>query len=212
MEHSENILKQTSVDEEAVHKELASAVTIAPVNPEMSFAAEQLEERSDCPASPFSSNEGVIKTPPKTHKAKVQMKYNKFCKQYSIADAWLNGNIAKYQQKLSGRKSADFKFLYPYLECSTCAFPHTQQLIPIGGKSYINVCANTDVWLDGDFISAFASLVCHNNHSLDPTALMESGQDVPQLTHMTFPNSHMTINDYKALPSSVKHLVAVMHT
>jgi hypothetical protein len=57
----------------------------------------------------------------------------------------------------------------------------------------------------------FASLVCHNNHSLVPTALMESGQDVPQLTHVTFPNSLMTINNYKALPSSVKHVVAVMH-
>jgi hypothetical protein len=90
----------TSVDEEGVHKELATAVTnsskIAPVNREMSFAAEQFEERSDCPASPFASSKGVIKTPPKTHKAKVPMKYNKFCKQYSIADAWLNGNIAKY--------------------------------------------------------------------------------------------------------------------
>jgi hypothetical protein len=41
---------------------------------------------------------------------------------------------------------------------------------------------------------------------------MESGQDVPQLTHVTYPNSHMTINDYKALPSSIKHIVAVMHT
>jgi hypothetical protein len=89
---------------------------------------------------------------------------------------------------------------------------HTQQLIPIGEKSYTNVCANMDVWLDGDFISAFASLVCHNNHSLVPTALMESGQDVPQLTHVTFPNSHMTINDSKALPSSVKCVVALMHT
>jgi hypothetical protein len=85
-------------------------------------------------------------------------------------------------------------------------------LIPIGEKSYTNVCTNTDVWLDGDFISAFASLVCHNNHSLVPAALMESGRDVPQLTHVTFPNSHMTINDYKALPSSVKCVVAVMHT
>jgi hypothetical protein len=129
VKHSVNIPKQTSVDDEGVYKELGTAVTnsskIAPVNLEMSFAAEQLEERSDCPASPFASNEGVIKTPPKTHKAKVPMKYNKFCKQYSIADAWLNGNIAKYQQKLSGRRSADFKFLYPYLGCSTCAFPHT---------------------------------------------------------------------------------------
>jgi hypothetical protein len=135
------------------------------------------------------------------------MKYNKFRKQYSIADAWLNGNIAKYQRKLSGGRSADFKFLYPYLKCSICSFPHTQQLIPIGEKLNTNVCANTDVWLDGDFISAFASLACHNNHSLVPTALIESGQDVPQLTHVTCPNSHMTINDYKALPSSVKRVV-----
>jgi hypothetical protein len=62
------------------------------------------------------------------------MKYNKFLTQYSIADAWLKSNIANYQQKLSGRRSADFKFLYPYLECSTHAFPHAQQLIPIGKK------------------------------------------------------------------------------
>ncbi len=74
------------------------------------------------------------------------------------------------------------------------------------------MCTNTDVWLDGDFISTFASLVCHNNHSLVPTALMESGQDVPQLTHVTYPNRNMTINDYKALPSSVECVVAMMHT
>jgi hypothetical protein len=85
-------------------------------------------------------------------------------------------------------------------------------VIPIGGKAYSNVCTNTDVWLDGDFISAFASLVCHNNHSLFQRALMKSGQDVPQLTHVTFPKSHMTVNDYKALPSSIKWVVAVMHT
>jgi hypothetical protein len=41
---------------------------------------------------------------------------------------------------------------------------------------------------------------------------MKSGQDVPQLTHVTYPNSHMTINDYKALPSSIKCIVAVMQT
>ncbi len=83
------------------HKELATAVTnsskIAPVNLEMSVAAEQLEEGSDCSASPFASNEGDIKAPPETYKAKVQLKYNKFRKQDSIADAWLNGNIAEYQ-------------------------------------------------------------------------------------------------------------------
>ncbi len=144
--HSDNIPRQTSVDEEGVHKELATAVTnsskIAPVNLEMSFAAEQLEERLDPPAKPFASNKGVYKIPPESHKAKVPIKYNKFCRQYSIADAWLNGNIAKYQWKLSGRRSADFNFLYPYLECSTCAFPHTQQLIPIG-KKRTPMCAQT---------------------------------------------------------------------
>jgi hypothetical protein len=41
---------------------------------------------------------------------------------------------------------------------------------------------------------------------------MKSGQDVPQLTHVTYPNSHMAINDYKALASRVKCIVAVMHT
>ncbi len=105
VEHSENTPKQKSVDEEGVHTELATAVTnyskIAPVNLETSFAAEQLEESnvtSDCPDSPFASNEGLYETPPEPHKAKVQMKYKKFRKQYSIADAWINGNIAKYQQ------------------------------------------------------------------------------------------------------------------
>ena len=116
----------------------------------------------------------------------------KFRKQYSIADAWLKGNIAKYQQKLSGRRSADFKFLFHCLECSTCVFLYKESFIPIGEKTYTNVCINTDVWLDGDFISTFASLVCHNNHSLAPTALLNSGKDVPQLSHVTFPNSVMT--------------------
>jgi hypothetical protein len=35
---------------------------------------------------------------------------------------------------------------------------------------------------------------------------------VPQLSHVTFPNSVMTIKDYKALPSSVKCIVSVMLT
>jgi hypothetical protein len=41
---------------------------------------------------------------------------------------------------------------------------------------------------------------------------MNSGKDVPQLSHVTFPNSHMTINDYKALPNGLKRIVAEMHT
>ncbi len=129
----------------------------------------------ESPDSPFASNESIDETPHETHKATVSIKYKNFHKLYSIADAWINGNIAKYQRKLSGRRSADFKFLYPYLECSTCAFPHTHAMIPIGEQANTNVCANTNVWLDGDFISAFASLVCHKNHSLVPIAQMKSG-------------------------------------
>jgi hypothetical protein len=41
---------------------------------------------------------------------------------------------------------------------------------------------------------------------------MNSEKDVSQLNHVTYPNSHMTINDYKALSSSGKCVVAVMHT
>jgi hypothetical protein len=74
------------------------------------------------------------------------------------------------------------------------------------------MCANTDVWLDGDFISAFASLVYHNSHSLVQTARMKSGKDVPQLTHVTHPKMHMTVNGFKTLPSSIKWVVTVMHT
>jgi hypothetical protein len=100
VEHSENTPKQKSVDEEGVHTELATAVTnsfkIAPVNLEMSFAAKQLGERLDRPDSPFASNNGLFETPPETQKAKVPMKYNKFRKQYSIADAWINSDVAKY--------------------------------------------------------------------------------------------------------------------
>ncbi len=150
----------------------------------------------DCPGSPWASNEGLYK-PPKNHKAKVLILHNKSRKQYSVADAWAEGNIAKYHRKLSGRRSADFMF-FPRLECSTCCFPYKESVIPIGEKSYTNVCANTDVWLDGDFISAFASLVCYNNHSLAPTVPIIAGKDVPQLSHVTFPNSVMTINSLSA--------------
>jgi hypothetical protein len=79
-------------------------------------------------------------------------------------------------------------------------------------KSYTNVCANTDVFLDGDFISAFASLVCHHNHSTTPTVPIKSGKDVPQLTHVTFPNSVLVIKDCKQLPKGIQCIVAMMHT
>ncbi len=185
---------------------------IAPMNLEMSLAAEEeSKEKLDHPSSPWASNEGLYK-PPENHEAKVPILHNKFRKKYSVHDAWAKGTIAKYHWKLSGQRSAEFKLLFPRLECSTCCFPNKEALIPIGEKSYTNVCANTVVCLDGDFISAFASLVCHNNHSLSPTVPINSGKEVPQLAHVTFPNSVMTIKDCKALPSGVKCIVAVMHT
>jgi hypothetical protein len=55
--YSKNIPQQTSFDDEGVHIELGTAVTnsskIAPVNLEMSFAAEEeSKEKMDHPGSP----------------------------------------------------------------------------------------------------------------------------------------------------------------
>jgi hypothetical protein len=88
---SKNMPQQTYFDDEGVHTELGTAVTnsskIAPVNLEMSFAAEEkLKEKLDHPGSRWASNEGLYE-PPKNHKAKVPILNNKFRKQYSIADA-----------------------------------------------------------------------------------------------------------------------------
>ena len=62
---------------------MATVVTnsskIALVNLEMSFAAEELKEKSDRPASPFASNKDLY-VPLKNHKAKVPIMHNKFCK------------------------------------------------------------------------------------------------------------------------------------
>jgi hypothetical protein len=82
---------------------------IAPVNLAMSFAAEeQCEEKLDHPSSPWASNEGFYK-PTENDKAKHLNLNNKFCKQYSVQDAWARGNIAKCHWKLSGRRSAEFQ-------------------------------------------------------------------------------------------------------
>ena len=93
---------------------------IAPVNREMSFAAEEeSEEKLDCPSSPWASNEGLYK-PTENDNAKVLILHNKSGKQYSVHDAWAKGNIAKYHRKLSRQRSAEFKFLFPRLKCPTC--------------------------------------------------------------------------------------------
>jgi hypothetical protein len=98
---SENTDEQQSLDEQGLHAESTSAVStsskIAPVYLEMNFAATNFEEnkvRLDSPDSTFASNEGIDDTPHKNCKSKVSVKDN-FCKKYSIADAWMNGNIAK---------------------------------------------------------------------------------------------------------------------
>jgi hypothetical protein len=149
------IPRHTSSDDEGVHPEMVNTAVmnspkIAPVNLAMSFAAEEeCEEKLDCPSSPWARNEGVYE-PTENDKAKHPNLNNKFRKQYSVQDAWAKGNIAKCHWRLSGRRSAEFKFLFPCLECSTCSFPNNTVLIPIGEKSYTDVCANTDVFLDGD--------------------------------------------------------------
>ncbi len=85
MGDSKNIPQQTSFDDdEGVHTELGTAVTnsskIAPVNLEMSFAAEEeSKEKLDRPGSTWASNKGLYE-PLKNHKAKVPILHNKFRK------------------------------------------------------------------------------------------------------------------------------------
>ena len=214
---NKSIPGQTTSHDEGVHSgmlgtAIMNSPRIGPENLAVSFAAEEeFEGLKNRPSSPWASNEGYYE-PPDADKAKNKNVHLKLRKQYSIQEAWAKGNIAKYHRKLSGRRSSDFKFLFPYLECSTCSFPKDSVLIPIGEKPYTNVCANTDVFLDGDFISAFASLVCHHNHSTATTVPINSGKDVPQLTHVTYPNNVMSIKDCKPLPGGVQRIVAVMHT
>ncbi len=118
---------------------------VAPVNLEMSFAAEEeCEEKLDPPSSLWGSNEGLYK-PTENDKAELpNLQHNQFRKQYSVQDSWAKGNIAKYHWKLSGRISAEFKFLFPHLECSTCSFPNDTALIPIG-ENHTPMCVQTQM-------------------------------------------------------------------
>jgi hypothetical protein len=60
---------------------------IAPVNLEMSFAAEEeSEEKLDCRSSPWAHNEGLYE-PTVNDKATVPILHDKFRKQYYVHDA-----------------------------------------------------------------------------------------------------------------------------
>jgi hypothetical protein len=162
VQHSENIAKQQSLDEQGLHAESASAVStsskIGPVNLEMNFAAANLEEnklRLDSRDSPFASNEGIDDTPSKNCKGKVFVK-NKFCKKYSTADTWINRNIAKYQWKLSGGED-------PLISSSCIQFwnvpPvlfHTRMLQFQLVKTHTPMCAQTQ--MSGLMVTLFPPL------------------------------------------------------
>ncbi len=67
--------------------------------------------------------------------------------------------------------------------------------IPIGDNIYSPLCTSSNVWLDGNFISAIASLVSHYSHNSDRSTT-SSGLDLPQFTHITYPNMQLTQNDF----------------
>ncbi len=119
-------------------------------------------------------------------------------------------DIPKYHCKVSGSQSDNVKFLFPELEGSTCCFLNKAILIPIGDNKCTQLCTSTNVWLDGDFLSAFTSLVSHYSHISDKSTTT-SVLDFPQITHITYLNMQPTQNDFKQVPSNVKWLVAIMH-
>ena len=106
--------------------------------------------------------------------------------QYSISDAWAMKSLAKSHSEFSGRSTSLHILLSPELHCPTCSFPESITTIFIGDKDYIHKCTNTNVWLDGDFLVGFTTVLYPYSHSsfCAPSA---SEKDLTHLVHVTHP-------------------------
>jgi hypothetical protein len=104
---------------------------------------------------------------------------------YSLAEAWRMDALVTSHSKVSGRSTSTHMFLNPELHFVTCCLPQYLTLICIDNKNYINKCSNTNVWLDGDFIERFATLLYHYAHS-SATPLVRIEKNLPQLIHAMY--------------------------
>ncbi len=98
----------------------------------------------------------------------------------------------------------------PEVHCASCSIPQSSTCICIGNKSYINKFYNTNVWLDGNFIEGFTTLLYHYAHSCG-TSLVSNEKNLPQLIHAIFSNQQLAISGVKPFPKDVDRLVAILH-
>ncbi len=114
------------------------------------------------PESPSSDSEMcvVFDKPVGYHEAS-----NCSLEKYSLAEAWKMDALVTSHRKFSGRSTSTHMFLNPEIHCASCFFPQPSTFICIGNKNYINKCSNTNVWLDGNFIAGFTTLLYHYAHS-----------------------------------------------
>ena len=182
---------------------------LSPVNLDENFAAANEVDvgNHSNPESPSSDSEMcvVFDKPVGYHEAS-----NRSLEKYSLAEAWKMDALVTSHSKFSGRSTSTHMFLNPEVHCASCSFPQSSTFICIGNKNYINKCSKTNVWLDGNFIAGFTTLLYHYAHS-SGTSLVGNEKNLPQLIHAIFSKQQLAISGIKPLPKDVDRLVAILH-
>jgi hypothetical protein len=129
---------------------------------------------------------------------------------YSLAEALKMDALETSHSKFSGRSTSTHMFLNPEVHCVSCSFPQSSSFICIGNKNYINKCSYTNVWLDGNFIAGFTTLLYHYAY-FSGTSLVSNENNLPQLIHAIFSKQQLAISGVKPLPKDVDRLVAILH-
>ena len=74
---------------------------------------------------------------------------------------------------------------------------------------HTSTSAPTPMWLDGDFVEGFATLLYHYSHSSG--MLTATDKFLPQLVHVAHPKQTLAAYHVKPLPSLVLRLVGILH-
>jgi len=130
---------------------------------------------------------------------------------FTVKEAWDQGNIACFYQTLSSHE--EFKFLWPWLTCMECTFPHHKPFIQIGDEDYMASITNTTNWYNGVFIASFSQLAAHYAHITkdERSTTIPSEVNLPLLIHITYPNEFLQEGQYKSVPPGITKVVAVVH-
>jgi hypothetical protein len=192
------------LEEQVKDGDVGACLSLSPVNLDQDFAAENPPDKSRLDSSPEEDDDCVfIDGAPKCPVAPNQSSM------YSLSDAWTRNNLQTSQSKFSGTSTSLHNFLQPELHCKQCSFPQSSTNIFIGDQAYINKCTNTNVWLDGDFVVGFSTLLYHYSHSSG--MLTATDKFLPQLVHVAHPKQTLAAYHVKPLPSLVLRLVGILH-